>query len=420
MRRAQPALVGLIALAACAATVFPARNEAIQADRNDPVIRVALVTSAPGAAIGATGSWRVYAADAKTLLYRPSARDSWQFEAVGGRIRGVAASGMNMSARSGGVVLRPVEPEAFMVFNGKRYRGEIVIAPAGEALLVINRLGLESYLRGVVPLEIGRRLGPEIAAVKAQAVAARSYAHTRIRTSLGRPFDVVGTVANQVYGGADAETSMTDIAISETRGMALHHAGRPVDGPYHASCGGRTAAAGEIYPDSPDRPYLRSVSDRIPGSDGHYCDIYARSAWTRTLDASEINASLERYLRDHVSGIRGGVGRAMAIDEAGRTGSGRLAGLRIRTDRGSHVVRGNGMRFVIRPSNGEILPSTYFSARSVRRANGDLERVTLTGRGNGHGVGMCQWGAIGRARAGQTWESILQTYFPGTRLETLY
>jgi len=110
----------------------------------------------------------------------------------------------------------------------------------------------------------------------------------------------------------------------------------------------------------------------------------------------------------------------MAIDEAGRTASGRLAGLRIRTDRGSHVVRGNGMRFVIRPSNGEILPSTYFSARSVRRANGDLERVTLTGRGNGHGVGMCQWGAIGRARAGQTWESILQTYFPGTRLETLY
>jgi len=194
-----------------------------------------------------------------------------------------------------------------MVINGRRYRGELIVSPAGAALFVVNRVGIEDYLRGVVPLEIGRRVSSEIAAVKAQAVAARSYAHTRIRTSLGRPFDVVGTVANQVYGGADAETSMTDIAISETRGVVLHHAGRPVDGPYHASCGGRTAAAGEIYPDSPDRPYLRSVSDRIPGSDGHYCDIYARSAWTRTLDASEINASLERYLRDHVSGIRGGV-----------------------------------------------------------------------------------------------------------------
>ncbi len=420
MGKAQPALVGLIALSACAAAVFPAANAGVQADRNDPVIRVALVTSAPGAAIGATGSWRVYAADARTLLYRPSARDSWQFEAVGGRIRGAAASGLSMSARSGGVVLRPVEPEALMFFNGKRYRGEMVIIPSAEGLLVVNRLGLESYLRGVVPLEIGRRLGPEMAAVKAQAVAARSYAHTRIRTSLGRPFDVVGTVTNQVYGGADAETSITDIAISETRGVILHYAGGPVDGPYHASCGGRTAAPGEIYPASPDSPYLRSVSDRIPGSDRNYCDIYAGSAWTRTLDASEINASLERYLRDHVAGVRGGVGRATAIDEAGRTGSGRLAALRVRTDLGSHVLRGNSMRFVIRPPNGEILPSTYFSVRLVGRANGDLERVTLTGRGNGHGVGMCQWGAIGRARAGQSWESILRTYFPGTRLETLY
>ena len=75
---------------------------------------------------------------------------------------------------------------------------------------------------------------------------------------------------------------------------------------------------------------------------------------------------------------------------------------------------------MIRPANGEILPSTYFSAESVRAANGGLVRVVFKGRGNGHGVGMCQWGAIGRARAGQSWESILQTYYPGTRVEALY
>lgn len=417
---ARARLAALAVVAACAAVALPGRDAGAQGSGVEPLIRVALVPSTPLAMIGATGAWRVYAADGRTLLYRPSARDRWRFEPVGGRVRGASQSGLTMSARSGGVVLRSVEPGTFLLFSGKRYRGEILVAPAGQALLVVNRLGIESYLRGVVPLEIGRRLPGERAAVEAQAVAARSYAHTRIRTSVGRPFDLVGTVTNQVYGGADAETALTDSAIAGTRGLALHYRGRPVDAPYHASCGGRTAAAGELYSGPADRPHLRAVSDRIPGSDAHYCDIYPRADWSRMIEARDVNASLEKYLREYVSGLRGGPGRALAIDEAGRTPSGRVAALRIRTDRGSHVVRGNNARFVIRPANGEILPSTYFSAESIRAANGELLRVTFRGRGNGHGVGMCQWGAIGRARAGQSRETILQTYYPGTRLETLY
>lgn len=410
----------LAVLVAGSAAALPGREAAAQDRRSDPLIRVALVPSAPLAMIGGTGAWRVYAADGRTLLYRPSASDRWRFEPVGGRVRGASRSGLAMSPRTGGVVLRPVDSDGFLLFDGKRYRGEILIAPAGQALLVVNRLGLESYLRGVVPLEIGRRLPSERAAVEAQAVAARSYAHTRIRTSVGRPFDLVGTVANQVYGGAGAETARTDSAIADTRGLVLHYRGSPVDAPYHASCGGRTAAAGELYSGPADRPHLRSVSDRIPGSDAHYCDIYPRADWSRTIEARDVNASLEKYLHEYVAGLRGDPGRTLAIDEAGRTPSGRLAALLIRTDRGSHVVQGNSARFVIRPANGEVLPSTYFSTESVRAANGALVRVTFRGRGNGHGVGMCQWGAIGRARAGQSRDSILQTYYPGTRLETLY
>ncbi len=420
MRSLRIPLGATFAVVACAASNPPERGFAARTDQADPFIRVALVPSTLTAAVGATGAWRVYAADGRSILYRPSARDSWRFEPVGARVRGSSQSGLSMSARSGGVVLRPIEPGGLMLFNGKRYRGEIVIAPAGAALVVINRLGLESYLRGVVPLEMGQRQNSEFAAVKAQAVAARSYAHTRIRTSAERPYDLVGTVTDQVYGGVDAETPLTDTAIEDTRGIVLHYDGRPVDGPYFASCGGRTAAAGEIYSGPADRPYLRSVSDKIPGSDSHYCDIYPRSTWTRTFEARQVNALVEKYLRDYVSGIRGEVGNVRAIDETGRTGSGRVAGLRIRTDRGSHTMRGNGVRFVLRAADGEILPSTYFSAQSVRGANGNLQRLILTGRGNGHGVGMCQWGAIGRARAGQSWQAILQAYYPGTRLEEAY
>lgn len=339
---------------------------------------------------------------------------------MGGRVRGTARSGLSMPARSGAVVLRPVEARGLLLLDGKRYRGDILIVPAGQALMIVNRLGIESYLRGVVPLEIGARAMSEIAAVKAQAVAARSYAHTRIRTSRRSPFDLVATVANQVYGGVGAESVVADSAISATRGIVLHYNGNPVDAPYHASCGGRTAAAGELWAGPADRPYLQSVTDRIPGTDTYYCDIYPRAAWSRTISAREVNSSLHRYLADYVPGVRGGVGRALSVDEAGRSGSGRVAALRIRTDRGTYAVRGNNARYVVRPANGEILPSTYFSAVSVRAANGDLERVTFTGRGNGHGVGMCQWGAIGRARAGHGWEAIVQAYFPGTRLEAIY
>ena len=418
--RSRVAVAAGLALAASVATGFGGAVTAPRGDQEEPLIRVALLPSARVATVGATGAWRVYAADGRTLLYRPSVRDSWRFDPVGGRVRGAARSGLSMAARSGGVVLRPVDPGALLLFDGKAYRGEIIVAPAGEALMIVNRLGLESYLRGVVPLEIGARAMSEMAAVKAQAVAARSYAHTRIRTSARNPFDLVGTVANQVYGGVNAESVIADSAVAATRGIVLHYDGRPVDAPYHASCGGRTAAAGELWEGPADRPYLRSVSDRIAGTSASYCDIYPRAAWSRTMHARDVNASLERYLREYVTGLRGGVGSAQSVDEAGRTASGRVSGLRIRTDRGTHTVRGNNVRFVLRPANGEILPSTYFSAVSTRAANGYLERVTFTGRGNGHGVGMCQWGAIGRARAGHAWESILSAYFPGTKLETIY
>lgn len=339
---------------------------------------------------------------------------------MGGRVRGTARSGLSMAARSGGVVLRPVDEGSYLIFAGKRYRGDIAVVPAGQALLILNRLGLETYLRGVVPLEIGRRTDTELAAVKAQAVAARSYAYTRIRTSTTRPFDLVGTVANQVYGGMDAESALSDNAVAATRGVVLHYERRPVDGPYHASCGGQTAAAEEVYGAAAERPYLRSVSDRIPGTNSHYCDIYPRAAWTRTIESEDVEASLEKYLHDYISGLRGSPGHALSLETAGRTASGRAAALSIRTDRATHVVRGNNARFVVRAANGEILPSTYFSAQSVRSASGALLRVTFTGRGNGHGVGMCQWGAIGRARFGHSWESILQAYYPGTTLENIY
>ena len=107
-----------------------------------------------------------------------------------------------------------------------------------------------------------------------------------------------------------------------------------------------------------------------------------------------------------------GIARALAVSS--HTRSGRVGTLLISTDRGNFTLRGNDIRYVLRPPGGEILNSTNFMIESISGADGSLARVNIRGTGNGHGVGMCQWGAIGRARAGQDFRTILRTYYPGT------
>jgi stage II sporulation protein D len=97
-----------------------------------------------------------------------------------------------------------------------------------------------------------------------------------------------------------------------------------------------------------------------------------------------------------------------------RTPSGRVRTLGIGTSRGHFSLRQNDIRFVLRSEGGEILNSTYFSVDSRRDPDGAITSLVIRGNGNGHGVGMCQWGAIGRARAGADYRSILRTYYPGT------
>jgi stage II sporulation protein D len=108
-----------------------------------------------------------------------------------------------------------------------------------------------------------------------------------------------------------------------------------------------------------------------------------------------------------------------AVELESLTPSNRVGTLAIITDRARHVLRGNAIRYVLRPTGGEILNSTYFTVEPTVGSDRRLTRLVITGRGYGHGVGMCQWGAIGRSRAGQDFRTILQTYYPGTTVEPI-
>ena len=417
--------IGVLGAVACA-SVMPQPADAPVIDSGDQPVRIALTTSGENVRVGGTGSWRIYNKNSTNLVVRGDGGEPMRIQARRGQLIVVKPSGSTTSRYSGPLLIRATTPGSFVTYEGKRYRGELIIRPGDNGLLVVNRLGVESYLRGVVPLEIGDRKAGEEAAVQAQAVAARSYTYIHMAEAGDRGFDMYGSVQDQVYGGVDAEKPISDAAVSTTNGMVVRYAGRIINTPYFSTCGGSTAATSEVWWRQSDQPYLRPVSDRIPGTDSFYCDPSPRFKWTATYEKNELRATLEKYLGSVTSSSEPSVsagaaaarpmslGAIQSIRVNGRTASDRVASISIQTARGNYVVRGNDVRFVFRTPSGGLLNSTYFTTETATDASGEISNLTIRGGGNGHGIGMCQWGAIGRARAGQDYRTILTTYYPGT------
>jgi stage II sporulation protein D len=414
-------IIGILGAAACASALPRAGSESV-IDDNDQPVRIALSTSDESAKVGA---WRIYHRNSADLVTKGSSDATMRIEPRGGQMVIIKSDGSTTSRRSGPLLVRATTPGSFVMYEGKRYRGELVVTVNQGALLVVNRLGVESYLRGVVPLEIGDRKAGEEAAVEAQAVAARSYTYIHMSEAGDRAFDMYGSIQDQAYGGVDAEKPMPDAAVASTRDMVIKYAGRIISTPYHSTCGGRTASTSEVWWRQTDQPYLRPVSDQIPGTNSYYCDPSPRFKWTATFNQDQLRASLEKYLstvtaaseppvNPPASTPRMTLGRITGLRIEGRTASDRVRAVSIQTERGNYVVRGNDVRFVLRPPSGGLLSSTYFTAETTSDGTGAISSLVIRGGGYGHGIGMCQWGAIGRARAGQDYRTILTTYYPGT------
>lgn len=394
------------------------------------VVRVALALGAVAPEVTATAPWTVADADGRVLA-RAGAGERWTVEGRAGRTRARAEDGRDTPWVDGPLVARP-EGAGFVRYAGKRYRGALWLhAAGGGGVTVVNRVPAEEYLRGVLPLELPTERPGDLAAVEAQAVAARSYLYTRVAEFMPRAaavaraaaaYDVRATVEDQLYGGADAEQPTADRALLATAGLVLRYDGAVVSGPYHSACGGTTADPSEIW-GAERAPYLTRVSDSVPGGGRAYCDLAPRARWERAWDAGALDATVARYLRRYAAaGAPGGgqpLGAVRAWEPGERTGSGRTGSVAVTTDAGRFVLRGNAIRFAMRaPGSADILPSTYFTAEAVQDG-GRVTRLVLRGRGNGHGVGLCQWGAIGRARAGQDFRRILETYYPGTTVDAV-
>lgn len=382
----------------------------------DRIAWIALAVDVPSAPVSGIGAFEVLEQGGTRVLVRGKGGEAWRIERQGRALRLAGGRGDATPWRQGPFVLRVRDRGAVVLHDGKRYRGELWISATANGLLVVNRLSVEDYLRGVVPLELGTRAKGDAAALQAQAIAARSYTYMRVPSSESVPasgYHMTATVQHQVYGGVAVEHPVVDDAIAATSGLVLRFNGAVVDGPYSSSCGGRSALPSEVWRGGSDAGYLQSVSDVDPRTGRAFCDISPRHQWEVAYDEPLLRQAIVRHL-----GSRGASGttapQVQAVAVGRRTASGRVGTLVVRTDRGTVTLDGHDIRSAFRDARGAILFSTYFVVDEQTRVGERVSGVVLRGSGNGHGVGMCQWGAIGRARAGHDVRAILRHYYPGT------
>ncbi|MEW5796202.1 MAG: SpoIID/LytB domain-containing protein [Candidatus Zixiibacteriota bacterium] len=299
-------------------------------------------------------------------------------------------------------------------FGDRKYRGLLRFLPRGEVVRVINVIYMEDYLRGVVPPEIGLRAKTEMEAVKAQAVAARTYAMAHLKQYEGEPYDMKASIMDQVYEGFTGENALSNKAIDLTAGQVATYQDDMIDAYFHSTCGGRTDNIADVW-DRKEVPYLKSVEDFEACSWSKYYN------WQEAFTEQQLRGRIEQYLAsDRGRDLRIGTITDVSVSE--RTAGGRVRRLLVRTDQDVYRFEKDRIRWVIgRTSNPDlILPSDRFDIDIERDAAQNIVSVTFRGQGYGHGVGMCQCGAIGHSRNGWNYERILKHYYASVDIKKLY
>ena len=410
-RSAKPLAASAVLAVSLAACARPSASRVARVSR-EPDIRVALAVGAREVRIAGQGGVTVAAAGRPA--FRLGSRDEIRIVRDG---RAVRVSGGAGAGRYESLSFVTLDRSRFVIVNGKPYRGVVEVRAGSGGVTAVNRLPLEAYLAGVVTAEMGRREPNERAALEAQAIVSRTYALFSRGKYDTDGYDLRSSTADQIYGGADAESEQGRGAVRATRGQVVTYRGDLIEAFFFSTCGYATASPEEVFRFGRERPYLRSVSDRRSG--GHYCDISPHYRWTVEWDGDDLRNILRRTIP-----------RTLGIDAASvdvikqvrvhRTGpSGRVTELRIQVGGGEIPVFGPDVRGVLQRPGGRSIGSTALQLRTDR-AGGRVTRLVAQAAGLGHGVGLCQWGAIGRARAGQDAHTIVTTYFPGTRVERWY
>lgn len=315
-----------------------------------------------------------------------------------------ALEGFAAEASAGGVTVLgkkawqlTIQPKdnGFVYIGDRWYRGAVRLVRSAGGLTAINKVDMEDYIASV----IGKEMYPTwpIEALKAQAVASRSYALYQMKRPKYKLFDVADTVASQVYIGITGEAPSTQEAVRSTAGQVLMYGGQVVEAVFHSASGGHTENAEFVW--LKPKPYLKGVPDF-----DQMAPVYQ---WTTTLTATQ--------LRQRIPGL----GTIVSMTPMKTSPTGRIQTIKIQGNAAARVMKGSELRralglrstlFTAKPQF-EPLASQQPSSPNLRPSG-----FTIEGRGNGHGLGMSQWGAHGMANAGKTYKEILAHYFQNTRI----
>jgi stage II sporulation protein D len=333
--------------------------------------------------------------------------------------------------------------DGLVTIAGVVYRGVAEVrANSAGSLAGINELPLEEYLWGVVPRELGPDAFPELEALKAQAVAARTYALSGIGKRASDGYDLLATTSDQVYGGYAAEHPLSTQAVDETAGIAAVYDGKLITALYSSTAGGFTANNEEAFNSAPIA-YLRGVPDAQRGEAFEHVpslDVFRRHAGATSLrnaKEGDFESDWARFHRwsfewtaqeisDVISAHAGvPVGKVLAIEVTERGPSGRATAISYVTEAGTFTDTRDHIRTSLKFINASgaqqsLLSTLFFIEPVTDRRTGEVEGFVAYGGGFGHGVGLSQTGAVGMAEKGRGYEEILKHYYQGIELTQWY
>lgn len=317
----------------------------------------------------------------------------------------------NMEFDSEKLYLTPAAENEIVKIDGKKYRGRIVVSIFDSEIKVVNQIGLEDYVKGVMTKEMPIGKGNEnYDALKAFSICARTYAFNKINENKNF-FDIYPDTRDQVYGGVEGETEYTNKIVDETKGQLLVYENEPAIIFYHSTCGGQTEDVGNVF-NKKNISYLSGVED----GDEPYCKISPRYEWTENYsELTFIDRLYKAKLIDSKSYKLSSL-KIKSLFSSGRVNELEIILNNFAGNEKTILISGNRIRSIIRSGDGKsILRSTFFNINFD-----DENNIVIIGKGNGHGVGLCQWGAIGQSKRGINYEEILNHYFPGTTIKNLY
>ncbi|MDI6786582.1 MAG: SpoIID/LytB domain-containing protein [bacterium] len=295
----------------------------------------------------------------------------------------------NMGVYENALIIESI-PESFIEVNKRKYRGNIELRVSENSVKVINIIDIEKYLYGVVGMEVPPKWPTD--ALKAQAVISRTFALKTLNKHQDEDCNLCNSWHCQVYGGVNNEDPRVREAVDDTRGQVVVYKNEIIHASFHACCGGMTTECNLVW-NGENYSYLRMVVDPFCGNSPHW-------RWEKVLSASLIRKKL---LEKNIS-----IGRIYSITLLDRKRDGRAKNILIRNSKERLIINSNSFRLIMDPL---IVKSTNFTVTKRR------DKFIFSGRGWGHGVGLCQWGAKAMAESGKSYTQILGFYYPGTNVK---